>query len=113
MDEKRTPGPWHIMERGDTFVIIGHPTWPCSMNGREGEWEVAALDDLVGEHPGEVRANAAFIVKAANAYAELVGALVIARGILIDNGYVAAGSHGIGDTEINTIDAILAKVGAP
>lgn len=58
-----TPGPWRRMESGSNTFIVGHPEWPCRRNGVEGQWEVARLDDMVEEHPDEVKANARHIAR--------------------------------------------------
>jgi hypothetical protein len=78
-ENKHTPGPWHRSESGDTTYIIGHPTWPCSRNGHEQEWEVAVIDDLLGEHPAEARANARLIAAAPD-HALIGWAMCVAAG---------------------------------
>jgi hypothetical protein len=58
---KATPGPWHSFSRGSAYFVAGSPTWPCVSDGQEGVWTIAEIDDLINEHPAEVRANAAYI----------------------------------------------------
>ena len=53
-----TPGPYHIEADGSELLIIGRPTWPCRRFRTLGEWEVARIDDLNGEHRNEMLANA-------------------------------------------------------
>ena len=65
--------PWRVDERGDDETeIVGTagPGW--RRFGVTGEWSVATMDDLLCEHPDLVRANARYIVTAANAYPKLL-----------------------------------------
>lgn len=64
VETKHTPGPWKWATIGDYAYVIGKPEWPCRSNGINGEWEVAQVDDLIGEHDAEVKANARLIAAA-------------------------------------------------
>ena len=72
-----TPGPYRIEEEAEgEYLIVGRPTWNCRRFGVYGEWDVAKIDDLLGDRPEEVLANArlfsmadqlfAFVERAAN-----------------------------------------------
>lgn len=75
----RTPGPWIVDEgRGGDATIVGLPKWPCRRFGIDGEWSIATVFGLSEDNDaaaGEGEANAAFIVLACNAHADLVEAL--------------------------------------
>lgn len=60
-----TPGPWEIDDRNeDEIEIVGKPTWGARRYGVQGEWAVAKIDDLLGDFPREMRANARLIAAA-------------------------------------------------
>lgn len=66
MSTQHTPGPWRVDdERGfDRIEIIGRPDYPCRRFEVMGEWRVAELDDLMGDYPEVVAANARLIAAA-------------------------------------------------
>jgi len=66
MSAQHTPGPWRLDEERDDYElsIVGKPTWPCNRFGIKGEWNVAKIDDLMEEYPGEAKANARLIAAA-------------------------------------------------
>ncbi|WP_404927116.1 hypothetical protein [Mesorhizobium sp. ORM16] len=65
-EAKHTPGPWRIDAGYEGLVIIGKPAWK-----RSGEWCIATLDDLLGDHDDEAQANARLIAAAPDMLAAL------------------------------------------
>ena len=63
-ENKHTKGPWRTEAYGDEFEVIGFPTWLCERHRIRGEWTVASVDDLCGDHPEEAEANARLIAAA-------------------------------------------------
>lgn len=62
-ENRHTPGPWTIEDYASP-TILGRPIWPCTYNGENGLWGVATVDDLMGDRPAEVAANASLIAAA-------------------------------------------------
>lgn len=72
---KRTPAPWSVYGYGEDMRIIGSPDWPCKLNGVSGKWQVATIDDFMGEHDEEQQANAHLIAAAPELLEALINAV--------------------------------------
>lgn len=60
-----TRGPWTVdASDEDAIEVVGTPVWGCERFGKRGRWSVCTLDDLLGDHPKEVKANARLIAEA-------------------------------------------------
>jgi hypothetical protein len=70
-----TQGEWRVdQSSSDKWMVVGKPSWACRRNGVQGEWTIAYLDDLMGEHLEEEPANANLIAALHNAAPELIAA---------------------------------------
>lgn len=60
-----TSGPWTVdASDEDAIEVVGTPAWGCERYGKRGRWSVCTLDDLMGDYPKEVKANARLIAEA-------------------------------------------------
>lgn len=74
---KGTPGPWFIDDQSDDYemAIVGHPTWPCTRNGKRGVWDVCKIET----DTEDTKANARLIAAAPDLLEALRALLPIAR----------------------------------
>lgn len=96
---KGTPGPWFIDDQSDDYemAIVGHPTWPCTRNGKRGVWDVCKIET----DTEDTKANARLIAAAPDLL-EALKTLIAATDALAD-----IANSGIAD---NAIDAGCAAI---
>lgn len=80
-----TPGPWAVDDFDPHMLaIIGRPAWKCRRDGKSQRWSVAEVDDLMGDHPQEVIANARLIAAAPDLLKACVS-MIASRTLIVDD----------------------------